>query len=83
VERNADVDPLLYLAFLVVAILGTALGAYALIERPFMLMRTRFTGTRPAVATPVAEELGKEPEPEAPEPVAAGTGTELAGRPAG
>jgi hypothetical protein len=46
--------------FVLVAVMLTAFASYFLVEKPFMQMRARFTGSRPASSLPPEDGLGKE-----------------------
>ena len=59
-EASRTIPPRLYFVFVVGAIMLTAFVSYFLVERPFMQMRARYTGSRPASSLAPEDGLGKE-----------------------
>jgi peptidoglycan/LPS O-acetylase OafA/YrhL len=60
--KVATVPRALYAPLSLLLPIGAAIGAYYLLERPFMQLRVRYTGTRPAAAPPPDDGFGKDLE---------------------
>ena len=52
----------LYFAFMMVAVLATAIGGYLLVEKPFMKKRTKYLATPKPPVAPPDEVIGAERE---------------------
>ena len=59
-EASRTIPPRLYLVFVFAAVMLTAFASYFLVEKPFMQMRARYTGSRPASSVTPEDGLGKE-----------------------